>query len=114
MLRQYFNGGNYHSNYIGISATGKFFGGKLIAKLRPQFWIRKTTGDYAWSSNRLTNTAQLTYYWGNFYIFGWYMTPSKSQRTHSGIISRTPAKYQISVGWGKGAWNIKASAFNFD
>ena len=113
MLRQYFNGGNYHSNYIGISATGKFFGGKLIAKLRPQFWIRKTTGDYAWSSNRLTNTAQLTYYWGNFYIFGWYMTPSKSQRTHSGIISRTPAKYQISVGWGKGAWNIKASAFNF-
>ena len=41
------------------------------------------------------------------------MTPSKYQQTHSGIISRTPSKYQISVGWGKGAWNIKASAFNF-
>lgn len=41
------------------------------------------------------------------------MTPSKYQQTHSGIISRTPSKYQIAVGWGKGAWNIKASAFNF-
>lgn len=113
MLRQYFNGGNYHSNYIGISATGKFFGGKLIAKLRPQYWIRKTTGDYAWSNNQLTCTAQLTYYLGNFYFFGWYMTPSKYQQTHSGIISHTPSKYKIAIGWGKGAWNISASAFNF-
>lgn len=113
MLRQYFNGGNYYSNYLGISATGKFLGGKLIAKLRPQFWIRKTTGDYAWSNNQLTCTAQLTYYLGNFYFFGWYMTPSKYQQTHSGIISHTPSKYQIAVGWGKGAWNLTASAFNF-
>lgn len=113
MLRQYFNGGNYYSDYIGISATGKFLGGKLIAKLRPQLWIRRTTGDYAWSNNQLTCTVQLTYYLGNFYFFGWYMTPSKYQQTHSGIISRTPSKYQISAGWGKGAWNVKASAFNF-
>lgn len=113
MLRQYFNGGNYYSNYIGISATGKFLDGKLIAKLRPQFWIRKTSGDYAWSNNQLTCTAQLTYYLGNFYFFGWYMTPSKYQQTHSGMINRTPSKYQIAIGWGKGAWNIKASAYNF-
>lgn len=108
MLRQYFNGGNYFSDYIGISVTRKFFNGKLIAKLRPQFWIRKTTGDYAWSNNQLTCTTQLTYYLGNFYFFGWYMTPSKYQQTHSGIISRTPSKYQIAVGWGKGAWNLMA------
>lgn len=113
MLRQYFNGGNYFSDYIGISATGKFFNGKLIAKLRPQFWIRKTTGDYAWSNNQLTCTTQLTYYLSNFYFFGWYMTPSKYQQIHSGIISRTPSMYQIAVGWGKGAWNLMASAFNF-
>ena len=113
MLRQYFNGGDYFSDYIGMSATGKFFGGKLIAKLRPQFWMRKTTGDYAWSNNQLTCTAQLTYYLGNFYFFGWYMTPSKYQQDHSGIISRTPSKYQLQIGWGKGAWNISASAYNF-
>ncbi len=113
MLRQYFNGGDYFSDYIGLNATGKFFGGKLVAKLRPQYWIRKTTGDYAWSSNQLTCTAQLTYYFGNFYLFGWYMTPSKYQETHSGIISSTPSKYQIQLGWGKGAWNLQASAYNF-
>lgn len=113
MLRQYFNGGDYFSDYIGINATGKFFGGKLIAKLRPQFWIRKTTGDYAWNSNQLTCSAQLTYYFGNFYLFGWYMTPSKYQGIHSGIISSTPSRYQIQFGWGKGGWQIMASANNF-
>ncbi|MCM1448799.1 MAG: hypothetical protein NC082_00500 [Clostridiales bacterium] len=113
MLRQYFNGGDYFSDYIGINATGKFFGGKLVAKLRPQFWVRKTTGDYAWRNNQLTCTAQLTYYFGNFYLWGYYMTPSKYQENHSGVISRTPSKYLIQIGWGKGAWNINASAYNF-
>lgn len=113
MLRQYFNGGNYFSDYIGVNATGKFFGGKLVAKLRPQFWIRKTTGDYAWNSNQLTCTAQLTYYFGNFYLLGYYATPNKYQQNHSGIISRSPSKYQVQIGWGKGAWNLKATAYNF-
>ncbi len=113
MLRQYFNGGNYFSEYIGVSATGKFFGGKLVGKLRPQFWIRKTTGEYAWHDNQLTCTAQLNYYLGNFYIFGWYMTPGKYQETHSGVISKSPSKYQIEIGWGKNGWNISASAYNF-
>ncbi|MDE6557303.1 MAG: hypothetical protein K2K55_10135 [Duncaniella sp.] len=113
MLRQYFNGGNYFSDYVGLSATAKLLGGKLIGKLRPQYWIRKTTGDYAWSNRQLTCTAQLTYFMGNFYFSGWYMTPSKYQQTHSGIISRTPSKYQVAVGWGKGAWHLMASAYNF-
>ena len=113
MLRQYFNGGNYFSEYIGVSATGKFFGGKLVGKLRPQLWIRKTTGEYAWHDNQLTCTAQLNYYLGNFYIFGWYMTPGKYQETHSGVISKSPSKYQIEIGWGKNGWNISASAYNF-
>ncbi|WP_289759477.1 TonB-dependent receptor plug domain-containing protein [Muribaculum intestinale] len=113
MLRQYFNGGNYFSEYIGVSATGKFFGGKLVGKLRPQFWIRKTTGEYAWHDNQLTCTAQLNYYLDSFYIFGWYMTPGKYQETHSGVISKSPSKYQIEIGWGKNGWNISASAYNF-
>lgn len=113
MLRQYFNGGDYRSGFIGASATSKFLGGKLIAKLRPQFWVRNTSGDYAWKSNELTCTFQLTYYFGNFYAWGWYMTPSKYQETHSGVISHTPAKYQLQIGWGNGAWNINASAYNF-
>lgn len=113
MLRQYFNGGNYFSEYIGVSATGKFFGGKLVGKLRPQFWIRKTTGEYAWHDNQLTCTAQFNYYLDSFYIFGWYMTPGKYQETHSGVISKSPSKYQIEIGWGKNGWNISASAYNF-
>lgn len=113
MLRQYFNGGGFFNNYIGLTATGKFFEGKLVAKVHPQFYIRKTTGDYAWNDTYLGCSAQLTYYFGNFYLFGWYLTPNKYQETHSGVISRIPSLYQIQFGWGNGAWNVNASAYNF-
>lgn len=113
MLRQYFNGGDYLSNYLGVNGTAKFFDGKLIAGLSPRFWMRKATGEYAWKDNELTWTAQLTYYLGNAYFMGWYSTPSRYQEVNSGIISRSPSRYKIEIGWGKGAWNVSASAYNF-
>ncbi|MDE7411198.1 MAG: outer membrane beta-barrel family protein [Paramuribaculum sp.] len=113
MLRRYVNDGNYRSGMLGISATAKFFGGKLVAKLRPQYWLRKTTGAYANTRNEITCTAQLTYYFGKFYLWGWYMTPSHYQEEQSGIVERTPAKYQIQFGWGDKGWNIRAGVYNF-
>lgn len=113
MLRRYVNDGDYRSGMLGVSATAKFFGGKLVAKLRPQYWLRTTTGAYANTRNELTCTAQLTYYFGNFYLWGWYMTPSHYQEEQSGIVERTPAKYQIQLGWGDKGWNIRAGVYNF-
>lgn len=113
MLRKYVNDGDYRSGMLGISSTAKFFGGKLIAKLRPQYWLRKTTGAYSNTRNELTCTAQLTYYFGKFYLWGWYMTPSHYQEEQSGINERTPAQYQIQFGWGDKGWNIRAGVYNF-
>lgn len=113
MLRKYVNDGDYRSGMLGISATAKLFGGKLVAKLRPQYWLRKTTGAYASTRNELTCTAQLTYYFGKFYLWGWYMTPSHYQEEQSGIVERTPAKYQMQFGWGDKGWNIRAGVYNF-
>ena len=113
MLRRYVNDGDYRSGMLGISATAKFFDGKLVAKLRPQYWLRKTTGAYASTRNELTCTAQLTYYFGKFYLWGWYMTPSRYQEEQSGIVERTPATYQIQLGWGDKGWNIRAGVYNF-
>lgn len=113
MLRRYVNDGDYRSGMLGISATAKFFDGKLVAKLRPQYWLRKTTGAYASTRNELTCTAQLTYYFGKFYLWGRYMTPSRYQEEQSGIVERTPATYQIQLGWGDKGWNIRAGVYNF-
>ena len=113
MLRRYVNDGDYRSGMLGISATAKFFDGKLVAKLRPQYWLRKTTGAYASTRNELTCTAQLTYYFGKFYLWGRYMTPSWYQEEQSGIVERTPATYQIQLGWGDKGWNIRAGVYNF-
>ncbi len=113
MLRRYINDGDYRSGMLGVSATAKFFGGKLVAKLRPQYWLRKTTGAYASTRNELTCSTQLTYYFGKFYLWGWYMTPSHYQGEQSGIVERTPARYQIQLGWGDKGWNIRAGVYNF-
>ena len=113
MIRKYVNGGNYDIVMAGLSGTANFFGGKLIAKVRPQFWHRSISGEYNFSLNELTCSAQLTWYFGNFYLFGWYMTPSTYIPDESGMKAHTPSSYQIQLGWGKGSWRLSASAHNF-
>lgn len=113
MLRKYVNDGDYISGMSGISVTGKFLGSRLVARLRPQYWIRKTTGVYARTKNEFTCTAQLTWYFGKFYLWGWYMTPSHYQEEQSGVVERTPDKYQVQLGWGDKGWNVRLAAYNF-
>lgn len=113
MLRQYVNNGSYRSGKIGINATAKFLNGKLVARVRPEMWFRNTSGEYAMTYNELTCTAQLTWYFGNFYLFGWYMTPSTYPDQESGIKESIPSRYQLQLGYGKGAWRASATAYNF-
>lgn len=113
MLRQYVNNGSFQSSAIGVKATAKFFDGKLVASLRPEMWFRHTTGEYALTHNELTCVAQLTWHFGHFYLFGWYVTPSTYPNEESGIKERTPSRYQMEIGYGKGAWRASATAFNF-
>ena len=113
MLRQYVNNGNFQSSSIGVKGTAKFFGGKLVATLRPEMWFRHSTGEYTLTHNEMTCVAQLTWYFGNFYLFGWYMTPSTYPNEDSGIKERTPSRYQMEIGYGKGPWRASATAYNF-
>lgn len=113
MLRKYVNGGNYDVVMAGLSGTAKFFGGKLIAKVRPQYWRRNISGQYSLSLNELTCSAQLTWYFGDLYLFGWYMTPSTYIPDESGMKEHVPSRYQIQLGWGKSGWRLSATAHNF-
>ncbi|MCI8997626.1 MAG: hypothetical protein HFJ95_01345 [Muribaculaceae bacterium] len=113
MLRQYVNNGSFRSSSIGMKGTAKFFDGNLVVTLRPEMWLRRTTGEYALTHNELTCVAQLTWYFGNFYLYGWYVTPSTYPYEESGIKERTPSRYQMELGYGKGPWRASATAYNF-
>ena len=113
MLRYYTNNGNYQNTMIGLNATSRLFGGKLVTRANPQLWLRETTGAFAMTRNELTCTAQLTYYFGRFYAMGWYMTPSHYPAENSGIETRSACQYQIRAGWGACGWNVNISASNF-
>lgn len=113
MLRYYTNNGSYRCTMIGVNANVKLFGGRLAARANPQFWSRRTTGVFAMRRNELTCTAQLTYFFGQFYATGWYLTPSHYPDENSGVESRTPSQYRLQLGWGNGSWNIGISASNF-
>lgn len=113
LLRQYVNKGNYHTGNMGFNATAKFLGGRLVAKLRPQLWMRKSTGEYKWDRQEISCTVQLTYYFGNFYLWGWYMTPNQYQNSGNGVVTHQPSRYKLELGWGKGEWKVNLSAYNF-
>ncbi|MDE6264523.1 MAG: outer membrane beta-barrel family protein [Paramuribaculum sp.] len=113
MLRRYTNNGTYQSTMIGLNATAKFLNGKLAARLNPQVWLRKTTGVFSMRRNELTCTAQLSYYFGNFYVNGWYSTPSHYPDENSGIEKKTTSQYQLQCGWGNSSWNVRIAASNF-
>lgn len=113
MLRYYTNNGNYMCTMTGLNASAKFFGGKLTARVNPQFWSRKTTGVFAMRRNELTYTLQLTYFWRNFYLSGWYVSPSHYPEENSGIERKTVSQYKLQLGWGNGSWNLGISASDF-
>ena len=56
---------------------------------------------------------QLSYYFKNFYITGFYKTPSHNLEEQSGMEVYEPSQYNIEIGWGNGKWNLSATANNF-
>lgn len=113
ILRRYVNNGDYRYGYVSLNGTAKFLKGRLIAKVSPSYSTYRTTGEYQQSLDNFFCTAQLTWYFGNFYLFGWYMTPSNELSMDTGYKEKTPGRYQIQVGWGKSGWKASAAAYNF-
>ncbi len=113
MLRKYVNDGHYSYTTIGVSGNASFFNGKLVAKLSPYYCLNKTSGEYRHRVHNPFCSASLTWYFGNFYLSGWYCTPLKDFRLGSGTIIYSPCKYQFNIGWGKGEWRASVTAYNF-
>lgn len=113
MLRQYQNNGNFSSGTISVNATAKFFNGKLVAQLQPMFTRYSTTGEYAQKLNDFQCRAQITGYFGDFNLLGWYSTPTKKLNQDTGSKAHVPACYQLQLGFSKGAWQASATAYNF-
>ncbi len=113
MLRRYADDGNFRCGWIMATATGRFLDGKLIAKVTPSFSAYKTTGEYSQSMCTAGGTLQLTWYFGNFYLMGYYTSPSKWLDSDSGSTIHNPSNYLIQLGWGRGALKLSAAAYNF-
>ena len=113
MLRNYINNGDYRRFRVAISATGKFFNERFIVKINPVVNLQSTTGEYSMIKNLLTSSAQLTWYFGKFYLFGWYNSPNTYPDITSGNMIRLQSQYQIQLGWSIKNWKINFSAVNF-
>ena len=113
MLRKYVNGGNYHVWMFNINATAKFFDGRLILSLIPQYWIYRTSGAYSYSIEDFIGRVQASYYLNNFYFVGSYSSRRKHPATQAEYRETIPEQYQLQVGWGNGAFNVNATAYNF-
>ncbi|MDE5829549.1 MAG: outer membrane beta-barrel family protein [Duncaniella sp.] len=112
LLRKYENNGNYRWFTATMSATAKYLDGKLIAGFNPRYSYYKCTGMYNREQHSIYGEFRLSYYFGDFYVTGYYQTPSKDL-SNMGYKMWTPANYQIYAGWGNGAWRVMVSAYKF-
>ncbi len=113
MLRKYINGGDYNAFMFNINATAKFFGSRLILSMIPQYWIYRTRGAYSYSINDFNGRIQASYYLKSFYFVGSYSTKRKYPATQAEYKESVPEQYMVKIGWGNGAWNLSAAAYNF-
>lgn len=113
MLRKYMNNGDFQVATLGMNATARFLDGKLIANIHPTYQMYVATGEYPYKKHNPSCSAQLTWYFGNLYLSGWYVSPMKTFRVETPDINYNPTRYQLKIGWGKGAWNASLSAYNF-
>lgn len=113
MLRKYINGGDYNAFMFNINATAKFFGSRLILSMIPQYWIYRTRGAYSYSIDDFNGRIQASYYLKSFYFVGSYSTKRKYPATQAEYKESVPEQYMVKIGWGNGAWNLSAAAYNF-
>ncbi len=113
MLRKYTNSGNFYCGMIGMNSTVNLFDRRLSVTLRPQYWLRKSTGVYRLTNRDFVTQATANYYFGKFNLFAYYCTPSKYIEEENGYIERTATRYMLSVGWHNGPWHADITAYNF-
>lgn len=113
MLRKYMNSGNYYCGMIGLNGTVRLFDQRLSVSVRPQYWLRKSTGVYNLNNHDPVCQATANYYFGKFNLFAYYCTPSKYLEEENGYTERTATRYMLSIGWHHGPWHTSITAYNF-
>lgn len=113
LLRQYANDGDKNLLIFGINATAKFLSGKLIVNIHPTYKLSSLKGSYNRSINRFKTSAQITWFFGNFYLLGWYLSPQKAFYSNTYATEQVPSNYQIHLGWRFGNWQASVIAYDF-
>ena len=112
LLRKYENNGSYSMGRISGSVTAKLCDGRLVANVSPEISFYRLTGEYASSLSDFSGSAQLTWYFGEFYLMGWYSSPTKIIEEGSSTRIKYPSQYQLQFGWGHGPWRARIVASN--
>lgn len=113
MLRKYMNSGNYHAGMVGLNASVRLFGGKFSLQVRPQMWMRRSTGVYNLVNNEFAFIAVANAYFGPFSIMAFFNTASNFLDEDDGAFEHSPSRYLLNVSWQHGPWRVGATAYNF-
>ncbi len=113
VLRGYVNSGDFTRAEVGINATLSLFNRKFIAQVTPKFCHYGSTGYYKLTRNPFTCSVYAAYYFGNFYVDGFYRTKQHSLSQIFGTYNGTSSYYFLRAGWHHANWQLSAMAMNF-
>lgn len=106
--------GDYHTINFGVSGTLYLFNRSLMisGSLTQEFARNGAPYDYTLSC--LRGRLRATYWLKDFYISGYYSTPSNySDGFMVGDIYEDKSYYYLMAGWANKSWNIRFQALNF-
>jgi hypothetical protein len=113
VLRGYVNSGDFTRAEVGVNATLRLFNSNFIAQVTPKFCHYGSTGYYDLSRNPFTCSAYAAYYFGNFYVDGFYRTRQHSLSQTTGAYYGIRSYYFLRAGWHHANWQLSAMAMNF-
>ena len=112
VIRQYLTNGDYTSGQLGTSAFYAILPGKLYANCTLTQDFFRSTGYYDQNRNPFRFNATLSWYLGNFGVYGYYQSESRSLSQYGAYVKNRDS-YQIGMSYFKGGLKVQLAVVNF-
>ena len=112
VIRQYLTDGDFTKGQLGTSAFYAILPGKLYVNCALSQDFFRSTGYYDQNRNPFRFNATLSWYSGNFGVYGYYQSENRTLNEYGTYVKERDS-YQIGMSYFKGGLNVQLAVLNF-
>lgn len=113
LIRRVINSGNFYQGNINAELNVFLFNKKVLLRCAPALSFYKTTGINAKDLTTPSLLFSAQYYFGDFALFGYVISPKKTFESGNGAIYTPRWFYSLILTWGHNDWKVLLRATDF-